>query len=111
MLGIAALALWRHRITLAEVTGTIGGILFVAGLAAPSILTIPNRLWWKFALTLGWINMRILLSVLFIAVLSPIGLWWRITGNDPLARRRKNWPGWATRPDRFKDHQHFTKRF
>ena len=36
---------------------------------------------------LGYVNARILLTLLFGLVLTPLGLLWRITGKDPLVRK------------------------
>ena len=45
-------------------------------------------LWWKIAHVLGWINTRILLSVVFYVFLLPIALLSRVFKRDPLAM---NW--------------------
>ena len=108
---IAAVAYWRDRIGLAQVTGGLGALLVIFGLLAPSLLRLPNRLWWKMALVLGWINSHILLGGLFLLVFAPIGVWWRIRGKDPLSRRRDRWPGWSDRPPRFRDPKHFKKMY
>ena len=39
---------------------------------------------------LGYVNARILLTVLFSVLLVPLALVWRLTGKDPLARRQDN---------------------
>lgn len=43
--------------------------------------------WMKFAFVLGWVNTRLLLGIFFYLVLTPIGLFLRITGKDLLDRR------------------------
>jgi hypothetical protein len=53
----------------------------------------------------------VLLSIIFFLILTPLGLFWRATGKDPLVRRRQNWRGWSPYPARFKDKQHFTRMF
>jgi hypothetical protein len=108
---IGAVAFWRNRMWLAQVTGGLGALLVFFGLVAPSLLRLPNRLWWKIAFVLGWVNSRILLGGLFFLLLAPIGVWWRIRGKDPLTRRRDRWPGWSPRPARFRDPQHFKKMY
>lgn len=41
-------------------------------------------LWWKLAHILGWINTRILLSIVFYVILLPMALLSRIFTRDPL---------------------------
>lgn len=108
---IGAVAFWRERVLLAQITGGLGALLVLFGLAAPSLLRLPNRLWWKIALVLGWVNSRILLGGVFFVILSPIGVWWRIRRKDPLGRHRDRWPGWSSRPPRYKDPKHFRKMY
>ncbi len=108
---IAALLVWRGRIGRAEVLGGIGVFLVVCGYVRPSLLKYPSDAWWKFAMVLGWINARVLLTVLFVVLLLPLGLVWRLTGRDPLARRRGAWPGWLPIPERYRDPRHFDRMY
>lgn len=108
---IAGLLVWRGRIERAEVVGTIGVLLFVLGLVLPSALKYPSAGWWRFARTLGYVNARVLLTLLFVAVLTPVGLAWRLTGKDPLTRRREKWPGWSPYPARYRDSKHYTRMY
>ena len=111
LLLISAALVWRGRITTAEVLGATGAILLVLGLTRPTWLKYPSAVWWKFAITLGWINARVILTVAFSIVLTPIGLLWRVIGKDPLCRRRRNWPGWSPYPERYRDRDHYTRMY
>ncbi len=111
LLAIAAFLVWRGRITAAEIVGGIGAVLLVLGLTAPTLLKWPSAVWWKFAITLGWINARVILTVAFAIVLTPMGLLWRLIGRDPLSRHRRNWPGWSSYPARYQDRDHFTRMY
>ena len=102
---IAALLLWRGRVTRAEIVGGIGFVLVVLGVAYPPLLTLPSAVWWRFARVLGYVNARVLLTVLFAIVLVPLSMVWRLTGKDPLTRRRASWPGWRPYPARYRDPQ------
>ena len=64
---------------------TLGGALLVPGLLMPAILAPVERAWLKFAEVLGAVNTRAILSVLFYAVLTPIGVVLRAF-RDPLDR-------------------------
>jgi len=108
---IAALLVWRGRVTRAEIVGVIGAVLVVGGAFAPKLLKWPSDLWWAFAMALGWVNARVLLSVLFFLILSPLGLLWRLTGRDPLSLRRSSYPGWTPYPERLRRREHFEHMF
>jgi hypothetical protein len=107
----AAYLWWRGRMTPASITGTVGLVLVLLGQFAPMWLKWPSAVWWKFALLLGYINARIILTVIYVLVLVPLGLLWRIIGRDPLGRRRTSWAGWSTYPERYRDRNHFTRMF
>lgn len=40
--------------------------------------------WYKLAEGLGWFNSRVLLSIVYYLVVTPIGILFRLFGNDPL---------------------------
>lgn len=61
--------------------------LFLA-IAAPSLLLYPYIAWMKLGHFLGWLNSRIILSIVFILVLQPIALIMRISGHDPLRKKK-----------------------
>ena len=108
---IALYQLWRERITAAEILGGIGALLVVLGWLRPSLLRRPNALWWRFAAVMAFINSRIILSAIFLLVMTPIALAWRIIGKDPLALRRRSWAGWSAYPPRYRDRAHFTRMY
>ena len=111
LLLIAAILVWRGRIRTAEILGGIGAVLLILGLVQPRLLKWPSAAWWKFAMVLGYVNARIIMTVIFIIVLSPLGLLWRIIGKDPLARKRRNWPGWSPYPLRYRKSDHFNRMY
>ena len=108
---LAAILVWRHRVLRAEVLGSIGAVLLVLGLTAPSLLKWPSKYWWKFSLAFGRLMARFWLTLLFAIVLTPVGLIWRLMGRDPLARRRDKWPGWSTYPARYKNGKHYDQMY
>jgi saxitoxin biosynthesis operon SxtJ-like protein len=108
---IAAFLWWRGRIVRGEVVGGIGAVLFVFGIVYPPLLKHPAALWFRFSRTLGHVNARVLLTVLFALVLTPVGLVWRMTGKDPLGRSRDRWPGWTPYPERYRDPKHYSRMF
>jgi hypothetical protein len=108
---IAAYLAWRGRMDRAAVIGAIGITLITLGLLAPRLLKWPSAVWWKFAMVLGHVNARVILTVAFLIVLTPVGLVWRLIGHDPLARRRGHWPGWTPSPARYRNPDHFTRMY
>lgn len=111
LLLIAAVLLWRGRITAAEITGGIGAVLLIFGLTYPPLLYYPSQAWWALAGVLGYVNARIILTVAFLVLLTPMGLIWRVIGRDPLSRKRANFAGWSAHPARYRDRNHFTRMY
>jgi len=51
------------------------------------ILKLLYSWWMKLAALLAWINTRLILTVLFFLVFTPVGIILRLLKNDPLERR------------------------
>ena len=108
---IAALLFWRGRPIRAEIIGAIGAALVVLGTAAHSLLRRPRLWWFRGARIVGDFNARVLLTLMFMVVLVPLGLIWRLTGKDPLTRRRNASPGWSPYPNRYRDRRHYLRMY
>ena len=67
----------------------IGILGLILGLTAPHLLYFPYKVWMALGHALGWVNSHIILGLVFIIVLQPIACVMRLTGYDPLRRRRK----------------------
>ena len=80
----------------------VGILGLTLGLSAPRLLKYPYKGWMALGHTLGWIKSHIILGLVFILVLQPIAYIMRLTGYDPLRRRRK---GEATYREDRKDHK------
>ena len=79
--------LWRGRHATIQISlWAISGSLIVFGAIAPKVLRPVYVAWMKFALILGWVNSRILLSLIFFLLFTPIGLIMRLFGRDALNR-------------------------
>lgn len=61
----------------------------IAGLVWPRVLSPLNAVWMKFGHALGWINARIILSLVFFLLVTPTGFVVRLLGYDPLRLRRR----------------------
>tara|TARA_Y100001978_G_C23455983_1_gene319995 strand:- start:227 stop:619 length:393 start_codon:yes stop_codon:yes gene_type:complete len=74
----------------------------VLGISAPRLLHYPYKGWIALGHALGWVNSHVILGLIFIIVLQPIAYVMRLTGYDPLRRRRK---GYKTYREDCHDHQ------
>ena len=69
--------------------------LYLATIIAITALVLPIVgkgivwLWFKLAEILGWINSRILLSIVFFIVLLPISLAYKLTNKNPLQLKKE----------------------
>ena len=61
---------------------SIGSILIILGVIAPLLLKPIHKMWMIFAVIIGWIMIRIILSVLFFSIITIIGLFTRLLGKD-----------------------------
>ena len=74
-----ALFLWREKETY-KFFLIASAVLIVLSLTIPSVLKPIQKIWMGFAILMGWFMSRILLSVLYYVILTPIGLISRIAG-------------------------------
>lgn len=70
---IAALLFWRGKSNYTYLA-VISAIFILTGVVVPRILKPVNKVWMTFAMALGWVMTRVILTVLFFAVFTPIGL-------------------------------------
>jgi hypothetical protein len=108
---IAAVLAWRGRLARAEILAGVGVALMTAGFLAPRLLKWPSWLWWRVAHVLGYINARVLLTLIFALVFVPMSAIWRVIGKDPLVRRRERFAGWTPYPARYHDRRHYSRMF
>lgn len=75
-------------------------LLIVSGLVFPAVLKPFQKVWMAFAAVMGFMMSRIILTVLFFGVLTPIALVMKVSGKDLLGERIvKSQPSyWHERP-------------
>ena len=66
---------------------TIFSVLIIWALIAPGTLKIVYKTWMRIGLTLGWINTKIILGIVFYLVFTPMGILMRIFRKDPMRRK------------------------
>jgi len=69
---------------------TISIIFLLLGLINSTLLTPPNKLWFKFGILLGNIISPIIMGIIFFFVVTPIGLLMKIFKKDPLNLKKNN---------------------
>lgn len=84
---LGGLLLWWGHSNAAEILGTLGVLLSSLGPLWPKILYYPYRGWMCFAFALAWFNTRLILSLVFYLLITPVGLLLRLLGKRPLDLR------------------------
>ncbi|MBI3759036.1 MAG: sxtJ, partial [Deltaproteobacteria bacterium] len=62
----------------------LAGVLWLFALIWPTALSYLHRGWTRLGLALGWVNTRIILTLLFAITIVPVGLVMRLFGRDRL---------------------------
>jgi len=69
---------------------TIGITLFLTGITIPVVLKPIYWMWMVFATILGWFMTRLILSILYYIVITPIGLILKLFGKEILDLKISN---------------------
>ena len=89
-----------------------GSILIILGGVTPVILKPIYKIWMIFAVIIGWIMTRVILSVLFFSIITTIGIFTRLIGKDFLNLKSKNNESyWNTRNKEYELNQDYEKQF
>ena len=88
-LAFGCVSWWRAHEVAPRIMWALGAPLVFLGLVAPALLAPVERGWMAMAEVLGRINTRIILSVLYITIVTPLG-WIRRWHSDPLDRRMQD---------------------
>src|SRR6185503_9720742 len=90
----------------------LGAMLMLLGLSFPRALVIPNQLWMGLAEAISFVMTRVILAIVFFALVTPIGLFRRLIGGDPLNRRAdKSESYWKPYLSRQADARHYEKMY
>ena len=79
---LGGLLLWRHRPFIWPVS--LSAIFFISGFLFPQALKPVQIAWMTLAVLIGFVMSRVILSVLFFLVLSPLALISRLLGKKYL---------------------------
>jgi hypothetical protein len=65
----------------------VGAVLIVLGAVLPALLKPIYYLWMGIAVAIGFVMTRVILTIFFFLVLTPVGLVFRLIGRDALHRQ------------------------
>jgi Saxitoxin biosynthesis operon protein SxtJ len=85
--GLGLLFYLRHRQIPGLAASSAGGLLIAMAIVHPPLLRRVHTAWMALALGLGLVSSTILLTLVFVIVLTPLGWIARVSGRDFLQRR------------------------
>lgn len=94
----AAIAWWRGHPTTVNVLGGLGGTLCLAGLVIPTYLGPVERAWMKLAHAISKVTTPIVMGVMYLLVLTPVGVLRRWLGGNPMVHEAGANGFWKSRP-------------
>ena len=86
-LGLASFALWRGHTGRATVVAVLAVSAAILPFLAPALWLRVFRRWMQLAEVLSWVMTRVILTVFFYLVLTPVGLFMRLIRKDLLDER------------------------
>ncbi len=91
----------------------IGVALAILGMLVPPIVRPLYYAWMTMALALGFVMTRVLLTIFFFLILTPVALVFRLIGRDALQRKidRGAQSYWTPKQYLIKDRSRFEKFF
>ena len=110
--GIAAWNLYRGRAAVVAVFGSLALALVLAGVFLPALARRFHVLWMTLAVALGYVNSRVLLSLIYYGIFAPYSLVSRLFGRDLLRRRgAKSDSYWTPRKTTRQKREQFERLF
>ena len=94
-----------------QLTAIIAASFIVIGLTMPILLKPIYLFWMTFAIILGWFMTRIILSILFYFIISPIGFFRRIIILNPFTSKIDNDTYWNYRISKNEQNQDYQKQY
>ena len=112
LLIISGFLFWKEKESF-QIFLAIGIILFLTAVALPSVLKPVYWIWMIFAIILGWIMTRVILSLLFYVVFTSIGLTLRFFGKQFLELRwdKSKESYWNFRTNEHLQNENYEKQF
>jgi len=89
-LALATFVAWRNEwafTTLVLIASSLGGLLVVFGTVLPRALRPVYLVWMGLAFVLGFVMTRVILTLAFVLVFTPVGLFFRLIRRDVLNQK------------------------
>ena len=112
LLIISGFLFWKEKEPF-QIFLAIGITLFLTAIALPSVLHPVYWIWMIFAIILGWFMTRVILSLLFYIIFTPIGLILRFFGKQFLELRwdKSKETYWNFRTNEHLQKENYEKQF
>jgi hypothetical protein len=91
--------------------GVLSLLLLLLTWAAPRVLTPAVKGWFLLGHVMGYINTRIILAVVFFIFITPLALFFRLTGRDLLKLKRVHAPSYWIKQEKSYTPDMFKKQF
>lgn len=110
---IVAFFLWYYDKNSFQYFIIISVLFFIIGLFAPTLLKAVYKLWMTLAVILGWFMTRVILSILYYIVVTPIGLIAKLFGKNFIEKNfnRKKTTYWNYRNNTEKLKEEYERQF
>lgn len=109
---LCVLTLWRGKAVCPYFLAL--AVLFAGfGIILPQALKPLQKIWMAFSVIVGFVASRVIVFVLFYAVLTPIGFIIRVTGRDILDERidKTKASYWHKRPEEAKPKEYYENQY
>ena len=109
---VIAVFLYFKQSNLHNVLLYIAGFFIVSAFILPIILKPFYLIWMVFAVLLGWVMTRLVLSLLFFIIITPIGIVLRLAGKDFLKIKNSDQNSyWNSRNSEIEKNRDYEKQF
>ncbi|NND70235.1 MAG: hypothetical protein HKN43_01520 [Rhodothermales bacterium] len=81
---VVAAIMWWKGVDYFSLVVAVAGLFLLLAVGFPSVLRPVEFVWMKIAVAIGAVMTRVILTIVFVFVVTPIGLLMRLSGKDPL---------------------------
>ena len=96
---LAGVFCWRDHLLASRITGSLGGLLVVAGALIPGKLGPVYRAWMGLAVLISKVTTPIFMALVYFLVITPTGLVRRTVGSSQIAHRPEEGSYWKRREE------------
>jgi len=95
---LAGISFWRGHTITPKVLGVLGGALLLGGALVPTMLGPVERGWMRLAHLISKVTTPIFMGVVYFLVVTPIALFTRAIGRQPMKHKEQNGSLWMPTP-------------